>query len=136
MLTLPKNSPTRISVNQYLMGRAKLEELSDEQVRNINTLIPKVNELLERYGKPVTMSSGFRSKEDQMRINPKAPNSRHCLGAAIDIADKDHNFRYYCLTHLNDLIELGLYMEDPVHTPSWLHLQIIAPKSGKRIFIP
>lgn len=128
--------PTTISVNQYLMGRAKLEELSDEIVANINKLIPIINDLLEAYGKPVTMNSGFRTEEDQMRINPKAPKSMHCIGAAIDIGDKDHNFRYWCLNNLNEVIKRGIYLEDPAHTASWMHCQIIAPKSGSRIFIP
>lgn len=125
-----------ISVDQYLMGRIKPEDLTPEQIANMNTLIPKVNELLERYGKPLTMNSGYRTKEDQLRINPKAPNSRHCEAAAIDIGDKDHSFRYWVLMHLDYLIELGLYLEDPSHTASWIHLQCTPPKSGKTIFIP
>ncbi len=127
---------TYISVEQYLMNRTTMDKLSDEQVRNLNTLIPKINELLERYNRPVTMNSGYRSPEDQMRINPKAPHSKHIECAAIDIGDKDHNFRYWTLMHLNYLIELGLFMEDPSHTPTWIHLQCIPPKSGKQIFIP
>ena len=125
-----------ISVEEYLMGRIKVEELTPEQVGNMNTLIPKINTLLERYKRPLEMNSGFRTEEEQMRINPKAPKSKHTECAAIDIGDKDHNFRYWVLMHLDYLIELGLYMEDPSHTPTWVHLQCIPPKSGKRIFIP
>lgn len=113
-----------------------MDKLSDEQIRNLNTLIVKVNELLDRYNKPITMNSGYRSLEDQMKINPKAPNSKHCECAAIDLGDQDHNFRYWCLTHINYLIELELYMEDPSHTLTWIHLQCIAPHSGHTIFIP
>lgn len=125
-----------ISVEQYLMGRAKLEDLTPEQVANLNTLIPKINELLSRYKRKVPMNSGYRSKADQMRINPKAPKSKHCECAAIDLGDKDHNFRYWVLMHLDYLIELGLYMEDPASTFNWVHLQCIPPKSKRVIFIP
>lgn len=118
------------------MGRTTLDKLSDQQVRNLNILINKVNELLDRYGKSVTMNSGYRSPEDQARINPKAPKSKHMECAAIDIGDKDHNFRYFCLNNLHHLVELGLYMEDPSSTYNWIHLQIIPPKSGRRIFLP
>jgi hypothetical protein len=131
---------TQISVEQYLMGRAKLEDLTPEQVGNINTLIPKINELLERYGKPVKMTSGYRSPADQQRINPKAPGSMHTRGAAIDLWTDDKSFTYWVLMHLDYLIELGLYIEDPSHTSKglggWIHCQIIPPRSGRRIFIP
>ncbi len=125
-----------ISVTEYLMGRAKMEDLSDEQVRNLNTLIPKINDLLEKYGKPVTMNSGYRTAEDQARINPKAPHSQHMACAAIDLGDKTLSFRYWCLMHIPELESRGLYMEDPISTPTWTHLQIVAPKSGYRIFSP
>lgn len=125
-----------ISVDEYLMGRTTMDQLSDEQVRNLNTLIPKVNELLSRYNKSIKVNSGYRSPADQARINPKAPKSKHIECAAVDLEDRSHNFRYWVLAHLSDLIELGLYMEDPSHTPTWVHLQCIPPKSGKHIFIP
>lgn len=125
-----------ISVMQYLMGRAKLEDLPPEHVTNINILIPKINELLERYNRPVPMNSGYRTVEDQKRINPKAMKSKHMEGAAIDLGDRDHNLRYFILNNVKILEELDLYMEDPSHTATWIHLQIIPPKSKRRIFIP
>jgi hypothetical protein len=125
-----------ISVEQYLMNRTTIDALTPEQTANLNTLISKINELLERYNKPVPMNSGYRTKEDQLRINPKAPNSKHCECAAIDLGDRDNSFRYWCLMHLDYLVELGLWMEDPSHCPTWVHLQCVPPKSGKRIFIP
>lgn len=125
-----------ISVEQYLMGRITIDKLTPEQMGNMNTLIPKINDLLEKYGKPTSVNSGYRSPADQARINPKAPRSMHLVCAAVDLADRDHNLRHWCLTHLNVLEDLGLYMEDVAHTPSWIHLQCIPPKSGHRIFIP
>ena len=43
------------------MGRATLETLTDEQKANVNTLIPKINDLLERFGEKRTVSSGLRA---------------------------------------------------------------------------
>ncbi len=125
-----------ISVTEYLMGRAKMEDLSDEQVRNLNTLIPKINDLLEAYGKPVTMSSGYRTAEDQARINPKVKHSNHMLCAAIDIFDPDKSFTYWVLQHMQKVVDLDLYLEDPSHCRNWLHIQHLAPPSKYRIFIP
>lgn len=125
-----------VSVTEYLMGRATIETLTEQQVINLNTLIPKINDLLELYKKPLHVNSGYRTKEDQLRINPKAPNSQHCECAAIDLGDRDNSFRNWCLMNLQHLVDLGLYMEEPSHTPTWVHLQVIAPKSGYRIFLP
>lgn len=125
-----------ISVDEYLMGRITPEELTPEQMSNMNTLIPKINDLLDLYKKPTKVNSGYRSETDQARINPKAPHSEHLVCGAVDLADPDLNLRYWCLTHLDVLAKLGLWMEDPSHTLHWVHLQIKEPKSGHRIFIP
>ena len=34
------------------------------------------------------------------------------------------------------LEQLGLYMERPQWTPDWVHLQVRAPKSGRRVYVP
>lgn len=125
-----------LSVGEYLMGRATMADLTPEQVGNLNTLIPKINELLERYGKPWKLNSGYRTPADQQRINPKAPRSKHTLCAAVDLADKDKSLTNWCILNIKVLEELGLYLEDPSHTISWLHIQCIPPRSGYRIFIP
>lgn len=125
-----------ITPEEYLMGRAKIEDLTPEQRANMDKLLAAVNELIKRYGRSLPINSGFRSKEDQMRINPKSMSSKHLICAAIDLGDKDHSFRHWLLTHLEHAQELKLWIEDPSHTSTWIHLQCIPPKSGYRIFIP
>lgn len=34
------------------------------------------------------------------------------------------------------LVKLGLWMEHPSATPSWLHVQTVPPGSGNRVFYP
>jgi hypothetical protein len=34
------------------------------------------------------------------------------------------------------LQEIGLWIENPMWTPTWVHLQIVPPHSGRRIFVP
>lgn len=126
----------QITKEEYLMGRIKEEDLPDEYKKNMEELLDKINKLLALYKKPVTLNSGYRSSEDQLRINPKAPKSKHTECAAIDLGDRSLSFRYWCLINLKELIDLGLYMEDPSHTPTWTHLQCIPPHSGSRIFLP
>lgn len=125
-----------ITAVDYLMGRTTVDKLSSEQTTNLETLIIRINDLLSHYNRDIKINSGYRSPEDQARINPKAPKSNHLICAAVDIADRDHCFRYWVLMHLDLLIKLGLWMEDPSHTATWVHLQCIPPRSGSRIFIP
>jgi uncharacterized protein YcbK (DUF882 family) len=82
-----------ITMDSYLKGRVKLTDLSDELIRNANTIVPRANELLERFGSYRACTSGYRSPSDQARINPKATHSKHLICAAIDIEDKDGTSR-------------------------------------------
>lgn len=125
-----------ISVDEYLQGRAKLEDLPDETISNINTLIPKINDLLEKFGEYRKVNSGYRTIEDQKRINPKSMKSRHLTGQAIDISDENGKFQKWILNNIKIIEELDLYFEDFSYTKNWVHCQIIKPKSGKRFFIP
>lgn len=123
-------------MDQFLMQRATLDTLTPEQVGNANTIVPRVNQLLDAFGEYRNCNSGFRTQEDQMRINPKAPNSAHTKACAIDLEDKDRALTHFCLNNLPVLEKIGLWMESPDATPTWTHLQCYAPKSGNRVFIP
>lgn len=118
------------------MSRANLEDLSSELQANANTIVPRANDLLSRFGEYRNCNSGYRTPEDQMRINPKAPASKHTICAAIDLEDKDRKLTEFCLNNLEILQEIGLWMEENSSTPTWVHVQCIAPLSGHRIFIP
>lgn len=125
-----------ISVEEYLMNRITIEELTDEQLGNMNVIIPRANDLLDHFGEYRKVNSGYRSLEDQMRINPKAPLSKHMICAAVDLEDANGLLKKWCEENLTILTSIGLWMESPASTPGWLHVQSIPPKSGHRIFIP
>ena len=127
-----------ISKNELTMGREKQfpESYTKEVDGNLNVLLEKINIVRSKYGKPMIVSSGWRSPE----VNAATPNaakmSKHLSGLAVDIYDKDCKLWNWCMENLELMQELGLYLEDKRHTVSWLHFQIGAPKSGKRIFKP
>ena len=138
-----------ISVVEYLMGRAKLDDLDKEIVANINTLIPKVNELLEKFGEYRRCNSGIRLVTDQIRIYKEKNEARkkqglppvtvpmgscHLKGAAIDLEDANGKLYKWCKDNIKILEQLGLYCEE--RQGGWLHVQIFAPKSGRRFFNP
>lgn len=58
---------------------------NDQQKSNLIALVDNVlDPLREKYGKPIIVTSGFRSKELNTKING-AKNSQHLDGCAVDI---------------------------------------------------
>lgn len=124
-----------VSLYDYLQGRATLATLPPELVANANTLIPKINGLLEAIKKSPTVTSGYRTAS----INVSAggsKNSAHLTCEAIDLADPDGSLGKLLLNNPALLETHDLYMEHPTATPTWVHLQTRRTKSGKRVFYP
>lgn len=123
MITLkelnPKDYMTSIEVDEHL-----------------EKLLAAMNIVRKAYGKPMTVTSGLRSVEDQTRINPKAMKSKHLSGQACDIADPKGELQAWIRKNMKVLEEAGLYLEDFKSTPGWVHFQCAAPGSGLRIFKP
>jgi len=95
-------------------------------------------------------TSGLRSQAQQTEMVKtgvsNAPLSKHLLGAAADILDRDGALGVWCMGRGNSkLIELDLYCEDieaikklarKRQVSPWMHFQTLPPKSKKRFFIP
>lgn len=122
-----------VSVLEYLMGRIKVEDLTDEQVANMNTLIPRVNSFLEKFGKKRKVTSGYRSPEINKAAGG-AKKSNHMKCAAIDLEDADAKLYNFARANVSMLEKLGLWCEE--RQGGWLHMQCVPPKSGKRFFLP
>lgn len=101
---------------------------------NAQRLLTRVNALLAQYGKPVTMSSGLRSAAHNATIKGAAKRSAHLTGEAIDLSDRNRDLARFCFSRLDLLVDLGLWMEDPRCTPTWVHLDI--RQRANRVFIP
>ncbi len=143
----------KITIEDYLMGRADFMSLEASHQTNILKLLQSVNNLLQDFYDKEQLeretSSGYRTKQDHQRIyddmNAKRKNaglaevkipwgSKHLSGAAIDLKDADDKLKKFCTVEI--LKKHGLYMEHPDYTDSWCHLQIIKPGSGNQIFKP
>ena len=124
-------------ISEYTKNREIEHPMTEEQEENMHKLLAVIDELRERYGKPLKISSGYRPEAVNKAVGG-AKKSNHVMCLAVDFVDdpKTRPFTKWCVTNLPILEELGLYMEDPRHTPNWVHLQLVAPRSGKRIFIP
>lgn len=110
--------------------------LTDEIKKNLEDLLYKLNQIRIVFNKPMIITSGLRSLEDQKRINPKALKSRHISGQAADIADPTGEVWTFLMQHMELLEANDLYLEDKNSTPTWVHIQTVPPASKRRIFKP
>ncbi len=138
-----------ITLEQYWMGRdAKYPaELTAEIRHHAEQLVAKVNNLLAFADAdgvaPATSSrgdaiaSGWRPPAVNDATTNAAKSSKHRTGQAVDLADgADRGLARWCLSNLDALEQIGLWMEDPRWTPTWVHLQLVPPGSGKRVYVP
>lgn len=108
--------------------------------KNFEILFERMNEVRQAWGKPMIVTSGLRSDEKQAELiaqgKSRAIHSKHLAGAACDILDRDGELAEWCLANEDVLRRIGLWCEHPDYTKGWVHFQIMAPKSGRRFFIP
>lgn len=115
-------------------------EMGPAVAKNFEILFERMNEVRQAYGKPMIVTSGLRSDAKQAELiaqgKSRAVHSKHLAGAACDILDVDGELAKWCLANEDVLRRIGLWCEHPDYTKGWVHFQIMAPKSGKRFFIP
>lgn len=114
-----------ISRAEILKGREGEYPLDAQLEHNLARLLVAVNKLRAEYGRPITVTSGYRPG----RFNTAAggaKRSAHLRCLAIDLADPKGELAKWALERLPDLQKWGLLgVEDPSRTPGWLHLDLI-----------
>lgn len=116
-----------ISKSEILMGRDKthLLEYTQEVSNNIDKLLIAINKFRAAYGKPMSVSSGWRPASINTSVGG-ASKSNHVLGLACDFKDPDgaiDAFAVECDKN-GKLKEWGLWLEHPDSTKGWCHLDI------------
>lgn len=133
-----------------LFSGNKEENIPKDHLENGKKLVTKLNSFADLYGKKLTISSGYRSRADQLRIykkkgitdESKIPfGSKHMLFLAVDVvADNIQDLHNWVKKNPDLMEQLDLYFEDTKATKSWLHVQIVKfgsyKKGGTRFFIP
>lgn len=137
MITMEELNPTGYQSDPDIMA-------------NLVMLYDKMNDVRKAYGRPMIVTSGLRTKEDQIRIysnifkrkgipfdSKKIPmRSNHLFGLACDIYDPDGALKIWVMKNLDYCKKLDLYFESFRYTPNWVHFQIVPPRSGARFFVP
>lgn len=118
----------------YVKGTAA--DLTDGMRKNAGITVSLVNAVLTAFGHERGITSGWRPVAVNKLVPGAALLSNHTKCLACDVADADGQLGAFCLANLDLLKQLGLWLESPLKTPGWCHLQIVPPKSGNRVFMP
>ena len=138
-----------ITLDQYVGIHAKSKDWTAQRKLNAIELLKRSNALVlaaQADGvmfkiNPKTDSlisgetfGGFRPQSCPIG----APNSNHKEGKGVDVWDFDGSIDAWCNSPRGLLAceKCGIWLEDQGHTPGWVHMQSIPPKSGKRVFLP
>lgn len=105
---------------------------------NLNQLTDKAQLFEKAYGKPLRVTSGFRSMADHLRIyaakgitdQSKIPmKSKHLFGQAVDVVpveDPIEHLHEWVNNNLGLMADLNLWFESFEASKSWVHLQTCA----------
>lgn len=136
-----------ITLAEYLGPYANHPDATPEVRANAQTMLARVNALYAiaaRDGVPLpdnpntksgvsgSGNGGFRPRACPVG----APSSTHKDGNGVDRYDPSRAFAAWCLSHQDVLASMGLHMEDPRWTPTWVHLQDVPPRSQRIVYIP
>ena len=145
-----------ITLSQYYFGRefhpVYKDELTPAHRANAAITISRLNQVMAamREGKVVIewsplspkniavspLNSGWRPLAVNI-ITPKAAKfSQHVECCAGDLYDPEGELDDWCMSNQAVLERIGLWLEHPSATKGWCHLQIVPPKSGRRVFYP
>jgi len=126
-----------ITLEEYYMGREKvfLPLFTQEVQRNASLVVEAANRLLSAFGESRRVTSGWRPPEVNAATPHASAHSNHMTAQAVDLEDKDRRLAHFC-NYTDVLDELGIWIEETAYTPTWVHVQIVPPCSGKRRFIP
>ncbi len=142
-----KEKNAMVTMEELLNHKYKIENQTEEIQKNLQILLPKINEIRTKWGKPMIITSGLRTMEDHLRIykekgiiDPaKIPmKSKHLIGAAVDISDPGLELTKWLKANPEVLEKAGLYCEEG--NSNWTHFQHIPfgsyKHNGTRWFIP
>ena len=117
-----------ITFKELLKGNS-LSEIPINHQQNGEILLNKINIVRTAFGKPMTVSSCYRTKQRQLDIyrakgvpESKIPlSSQHLIFLAVDIADPNGELYKWMQVHPEVLEKADMYCESG--TVGWVHFQ-------------
>lgn len=112
---------------------ASVNKIPPELFENTADFLVVLNKFREYCGIPMVPTSFYRTVEHEHKQG-RSGKSDHTKCLACDFRDTDKKLAKWVKDNTGVVESLGLYVEDPEYTPSWLHLTTV--KKSKTIFIP
>lgn len=121
-----------ITEAEILKGRITRAEMPPEHIANLDILLDRMNKVRTLYGVAMTITSGYRSNAEQIRVYAakgitdikKIPmGSKHLICAAVDVADTDGKLNQWCKDNEEALREIGVWLE--TRQGGWQHFQVL-----------
>lgn len=117
----------------------KIDNTPNEEVKkNLQNLIEHIlDPLREKYGKPIVVSSGYRSEKLNRAIGG-SKTSQHCIGQAADIHatvnSRKNNMEIFKLIKecIDDWDQL-IYEHGDNTGPDWIHISYSSKHNRKQI---
>jgi hypothetical protein len=138
-----------ITLSDYYLGRDRTHAhlLGSDLRANAARTVEVANKLLilakgagvtlESNGHGHIVNSGWRPPDVNAGTPGAALRSLHMQCKAIDLFDPDGDLDDWCLANADTVLkDLGLWLEHPAATKGWCHVQLVPPKSGRRVFYP
>jgi len=116
--------------------RSHAHELNAALRANATLMVERANALLMRAAFAGVVNSGWRPQAVNAVVPNASPRSKHLSCEAIDLDDAAGALDAWCMRNLAVLEEIGLWLEHPDATPGWCHVQVVPPRSGRRVFMP
>lgn len=128
---MPDTSKWKIRVEEYFKPDER--NVPEQYKQNAMELLRKVNIVRNAYGQPMIVTSGYRNPMHNAEIGG-ATNSAHTRGMAVDFRDRNGALSNWLLNNLQLLKDIGLFMENPMYTRGWVHLDMVERKNV--VFLP
>jgi hypothetical protein len=95
---------------------------SDEVVKNLVSLVLNVLQpLRDKYGKPINITSGYRSPKLNSAIGG-AKNSQHCLGQAVDFTVPKEDYKEVGAILQTLFVDQLIWEFGNEDAPDWIHV--------------
>lgn len=129
---------TYFSLEEFTKSRLAIQNGIDntpsiEEESNVVSLVKHLLDPVRRmYGKPIIVTSGFRSKELNSLLKNSSPTSQHMTGQAADIqtvGDKD-NKKLFDLLNSMDFDQL-IWEYGTDEQPDWVHVSYVSTAENR-----
>lgn len=123
-----------LHIHQQQEQKVQIIHLGKWEKENIINLVNNILQpIRDKYGKPITVTSGFRSPSVNRLVGGSA-NSQHCKGEAADIKCENNKELWDLIIDMinNEEIVVGQLIDEK--NLNWIHISLPNEKRKNQIF--